>query len=243
MSQHAWTPTPEVVARSNVKRFMDAHGFASYEELAARSLRDVPWFWGVIEKELGIHWFEPYERVLDLTAGKPWAKWFVGGKLNLAHQCVDLQAERHPERVALIGEAEDGAVRRLTYAELKGEVDRLCRALRQLGVGRGDRVGIFLPMVPENVVAFMAVAKLGAILTPIFSGFGASAVAARLNDCEAKLLVTADGFHRKGAHVDMKAVADEAAAACPALERVLVFRHTGAPVPWTQERDVWKIPS
>ncbi len=239
MSQYAWTPTPEVVARSNVKRFMDAHGIASYGELVARSRQDVAWFWGAVEQELGIHWFTPYERVLDLSRGTPWAQWFVGGKLNLAHQCVDLQAARHPERVALIGEAEDGAVRALSYAELKRAVDRLCVALRDLGLGRGDRVGIFMPMIPENVVAFMAVAKLGAILTPIFSGFGASAVAARLNDCEAKLLITADGFHRKGVHVDMQAVADEAAAACPALERVLVFRHTGAPVPWNPERDRW----
>lgn len=239
MPEFIWEPSDELIQRSNVKRFMDRHGIGDYASLVQRSTSDIEWFWSAIEQELDIHWFEPYTRVLDAAKGVAWSQWFVGGKLNLAHQCVDAQAQKTPQQTALIGEREDGTVRALSYAQLRAEVDRLCHALQRLGIGPGDRVGIFLPMVPENVIALMAVAKLGAIFTPIFSGFAAPAVAARLNDCQAKLLITADGFQRKGAHIPMKEAADEAAGKCPTLTHVLVLALTGRPVPWTKGRDHW----
>jgi acetyl-CoA synthetase len=239
MNDFVWQPTPEIIQYSNIKRFMDRHGIADYEALIQRSTDNIEWFWQAIEKELDIQWFTPYERLLDTSQGIAWAKWFLGGKLNLAYQCVDYQAQQHPERIALIGEHEDGTVRSLSYAQLQTEVNRLCHALQRLGVGEADRVGIFLPMVLENVVALMATAKVGAIFTPIFSGFAASAVAARLNDCAAKVLVTADGFHRKGDLVPMKQTADEAAAQCPAIEHVIVLKHVGEAIPWNAARDRW----
>lgn len=239
MSDFVWTPSPEFIERSNVKRFMARHGIADYAELVRRSTEDLEWFWQAVERELDIHWFVPYQRVLDTSQGVPWAKWFVGGKLNLAHQCVDVHAAATPERVALIGEHEDGTVRQWSYAKLHQRVNRLCHALKQLGIGPGDRVGIFLPMVLENVTAMLAVAKLGAIFTPIFSGFAASAVASRLQDCEAKLLITADGFWRKGRLVPMKKTVDEAVARCPSVQRVLVLKHSHAPVPWNPKCDLW----
>lgn len=239
MPEFIWEPTAELIARSNVKRFMNRHGIPDYRALLERSTSNIEWFWSAIEQELGIQWFEPYAQVLDAAKGPAWPQWFVGGKLNLAHQCVDAQAHRTPDQIALIGEREDGTVRSLSYAQLRAEVDRACHALQRLGIRQGDRVGIYLPMVPENVIALMAVAKLGAIFTPIFSGFAAPAVAARLNDCQAKVLITADGFQRKGALIRMKEAADGAAADCPSLEHVVVLALTGQPVPWVSGRDRW----
>jgi len=239
VAKFVWTPTQDVIDHSNVKRFMDHYHIDSYKTLIERSTDDIEWFWQAVERSLGIHWFEPYERVLDVSNGPAWAKWFVGGKLNLAYQCVDLHARQTPQRTALIGEHEDGTVRRLNYAQLLAQVNRVCHVLQGLGITTGDRVGIYLPMLPENVVALMAVAKLGAVFTPIFSGFAAGAVASRLNDCEAKLLITADGFWRKGKLVPMKQIADEALAQCPTIEHALVLRHTGQSIPWTKARDLW----
>lgn len=239
MSDIAWRPTPAVVAHSNVKRFMDRQGIADYEALVKRSTEDIAWFWAAVEKELDIQWFEPYERVLDSSRGVAWTTWFVGGKLNLAYQCVDYQAQKTPQRTALIGEREDGTVRTLSYAELQTEVDRLCHALKKLGINEGDRVGIYMPMVLENAVALLAVAKVGAVFSPIFSGFAAQAVASRLNDCQAKLLITADGFWRKGQVVPMKQVADEAVAGCPSVEHTLVLNNAGQSVPWNASTDRW----
>src|SRR5574337_406705 len=239
MSQFIWTPTPEVIRHSNVRRFMDRHGIPDYPSLLARSTADIEWFWRAIEQELGIHWFAPYQKVLDVSKGVAWAQWFVGGKLNVAHQCVDLHAQERPRQTAVLSEREDGTGHALDYAQLRVEVDRLCHALARLGVGPGDRVGIYLRMVAENVIALMATAKLGAIFTPIFSGFAASAVAARLEDCQAKVLITADGFQRKGASIAMKEAADEAVRKCPSIEHVLVLKLTGRSVPWTSGRDLW----
>ena len=140
---------------------------------------------------------------------------------------------------AIIWEGDDGQSRTLSYAELLGEVGKLANALTRLGVGEGDRVGVFLPMSPEAAIATLAVVRIGAIYTPCFSGYGAGAVASRLQDCEAKALITADGFYRRGQVVTMKETADEAVAACPSVEHVLVYRRLGREIPWAQGRDLW----
>jgi acetyl-CoA synthetase len=234
-----WRPSTELVERANVTRFMRAHGIETYEELVRRSQDDVEWFWAAVVDDLGIDFTEPYERVLDTSDGIPWAKWFVGGTINLAHNCVDRWADRTPDNVAIVWEGEDGAVRRVTYRELREMSDRLAGGLRSLGVDRGDTVGIFMPMAPETVAATLACAKLGAIYLPIFSGYAADAVATRLNDAEAKVLVTADGFYRRGQSVAMKEVADDAAVAAPSVRKVIVWRRLErADVPWHGDRDV-----
>src|SRR6185436_15449760 len=142
-------------------------------------------------------------------------------------------------KLAVIWEGEDGQKRTFTYWELWVETNRLANALEGLGVGKGDRVGIFMPMVPEVCIASLACSKVGAIFTPIFSGYAAPAIAARLNDCEAKLLITADGFYRRGRVVPMKQTADEAVVQAPSIENVLVFRRIGQDVPWDAARDRW----
>ncbi len=239
-SEIVWRPTPAVVERARITRFMRAHGIATLAELQRRSIDDPEWYWDAVVRDLGVRWLHPYRRVLDATRGPAWPAWFPGGQLNLADNCVDRNVDAgRGGQPALVWESDGGETRSLTYHELAGEVGRLANALRRLGVGVGDRVGIFLPMSPEAAIATLAVARLGAIYTPCFSGFGAQAVASRLQDCEAKVVITADGFHRRGQIVKMKETADEAVAACPSVERVLVYRRLGRDVPWTAGRDRW----
>jgi acetyl-CoA synthetase len=234
-----WRPSQEYVEQANVTRFMRTHGISTYEDLVARSVADIAWFWDAVVKDLGIEFFEPYDRVVDTSGGVEWATWFGGGSVNVAHDCVDRWAERTPDAVAVVWEGEEGETRRVTYRELRELCDRLANGLASLGIQSGDAVGIFLPMSPEAVVAVMACAKLGAIWLPIFSGFGADAVAQRLRDAGATLLITANGFPRRGKIVPMKEVADRAVADAPSVERLIVWpRLELADVPWTVGRDV-----
>ncbi|MGH7323558.1 MAG: acetate--CoA ligase [Candidatus Rokuibacteriota bacterium] len=235
-----WRPTPEVAERSRIGRFMRANGVGSLQELCRRSIEDMEWYWSAVVRDLGIRWSRPYARVLDAARGPAWPAWFPGGRLNLADNCVDRHIDAgRGERAAIVWEADDGRTRTLTYRELASEVGRLANALTRLGVTKGDRVGVFLPMSPEAAIATLAITRLGAIYTPCFSGFGAQAVASRLSDSEAKVLITADGFHRRGQVVRMKETADEAVAACSSIEHVLVFRRLGRDVPWRAGRDLW----
>jgi acetyl-CoA synthetase len=234
-----WRPTEDYVERANVTRFMRSNGIGSYDDLVARSVGDVQWFWDAVVKDLRLEFFEPYTKVLNTSKGIEWATWFEGGSVNLAHNCVDRWADRTPHAVAVLWEGEEGDVRSVTYGELRELSNRLANGLASLGIGAGDAVGIFLPMSPEAVVAVMACAKLGAIWLPIFSGFGADAVAQRLYDAGAKVLVTADGFPRRGKPVRMKEIADQAVAASPTVEHVVVWPRLGRQdAPWTPGRDV-----
>ncbi len=157
---YLWTPTPDVVERANVTRFMRRHKIADYHELIDRSTADIEWFWRAVVEDLDIGFFRPFETILDASRGIPWCRWFVGGFINLAHQCLDRHAwSSRRDRTAVIWEGEDGAVRSLSYAALYAETCRLAGAMRRLGIGRGDRVGLFLPMVPEAVAAFLACAR------------------------------------------------------------------------------------
>ncbi len=228
-----WTPPQEYIEHSNVWRFMQRYNISDYAELVRRSIDDIEWFWDAVVRELQIEFFTPYRKVLDISQGIPWAKWFVGGKINIAYNCVDRHAQARPEKLAIIWEGEDGSVRRISYRELAEGTNRVANALRDLGIVKGDRVGIFMPMIPEAVMAMMACAKLGAIFTPIFSGFGAQAVATRLNDCEAKLLITAESFSRKGAPIEMGKIAREAAAMCPTVQHLVTLAPGFA---WTVSR-------
>jgi acetyl-CoA synthetase len=217
---------------------MRAHGIENHDELIRRSQDDIAWFWDAAVKDLGIEFFHPYRSVVETPNGIPWAIWFSGGTINAAHNCVDKQAAARPDATAIVWEGEDEEVRRLTYAELRETVDRLANGLASLGVGQGDVVGVYMPMIPENPVALYALAKLGAIALPIFSGFAAPAVASRLQDAGAKALITADGFYRRGQVVPMKESADEAAGISPSVEHVVVVRRLGRDVHWNDERDV-----
>jgi acetyl-CoA synthetase len=235
-----WRPSPEYLERSRIARFMKRHGIASIEALQRRSVDDQEWYWDAVVRDLGVRFSTPYRRVLDGSRGVAWPTWFPGGRLNFADNCIDrhLDAGRGAQP-AIVWESDAGETRTLTYAELAREVNRLANALRRLGVVEGDRVGIFLPMSPEAAIATLAVVRIGAIYTPCFSGFGAQAVASRLQDSEAKLLITTDGFLRRGQVVRVKETADEAVAMSPTVMKMLVYRRLGREVPWTAERDVW----
>src|SRR5215471_18282029 len=239
-SEIVWRPTPERIERARMTRFMRAHALDSLEALQRRSVEDPEWYWDAVSKDLGFRWMHPYTRVLDTSRGIAWPRWFPGGLMNLSDNCVDRHVdEGRGEQLAIIWEAEDGEVRTWTYRELSRDVNRLANVLTNLGVGAGDAVGMFLPMCAEAAIALMAICRIGAIYSPSFSGYGATAVAARVEDCEAKLLITADGFSRRGQVVKMKETADEAAALSPSVRRLLVLRHAGREVPWTPGRDVW----
>jgi acetyl-CoA synthetase len=239
VSEIVWSPSEDYVERANVTRFMRANGIGSYEELVALSQADVEWFWDAVVKDLGIEFYEPYTQVLDTSGGIAWATWFRGGSINLAHNCVDRWAERTPDRVAVRWEGEEPGSRAVTYAELREMSDRLANGLRSLGVQHGDTIGIFLPMAPETVAATLACAKLGAIYLPLFSGYGADAVATRLRDAGCAVLITADGTTRRGKVVPMKETADEAVAAAPSVRHVVVWERLGRTgLPWTEGRDL-----
>jgi len=237
----AWRPTPELLTESNVARFMAAHGFDTLDGLLSESVRDPEWFWDAVVKFLGLPWIEPYEHVLDVSDGAPWARWFVGGSPNIAAACIDRHAADPTvsDRVAIIWEGEEGSVRELTWVELRSLTDRIASGLAASGVAAGDAVGLFLPMIPETVAAMMAVAKLGAVFLPIFSGYAADAVAIRLADAEAVALVTADGFTRRGRVIPMKETADAALAQVPSVRTVVVVPRLGRDdAPMTPGRDI-----
>jgi acetyl-CoA synthetase len=235
-----WRPTREYAEGSRIARFMRSLGIGTLEELQRRSVADPDWYWDAVVRDLGVRFTHPYTRVRDVSRGLQWPRWFEGGLMNFAHNCVDrhLDAGRS-EQPALIWEGDDGQSRTLTYRELGREVNQLANALKRLGVGEGDRVGVFLPMSPEAAIATLAIVRIGAIYTPCFSGYGPQAVASRLQDCEAKALVTADGFYRRGQVVKMKETADEAVAASPSIQHVIVYKRLGREIPWSAGRDSW----
>ena len=236
----AWRPGPTYLERSRLRALMDRLGIVDFDELLNRAARSPEWFWAEAVRDLGIEFYTAYDKVLDTSRGWEWATWFTGAQYNYVHDALDKHAaSERAGRPALVYEAEDGTVRSYTYAQLHAEVCRFANGLRELGLKEGDRVGLFMPFIPEVAVAMLAVGKIGAVFTPIFSGYAAPSVAARLTDCEARILITADGFTRRGKPVNMKEVADQAAGAAPSIEHIVVARRLGAEVPWDPERDIW----
>ena len=224
------------------RRFTPPSGFAAQAhvrttDIYERARRDPEGYWAEWAKQLD--WSRPWDRVLEWKP--PHAKWFLGGKLNASVNCLDRHVQAgQSDRVALIWEGEPtDQVRRITYGELYGEVNRFANVLKSLGVGRGDRVAIYLPMVPEVAVAMLACARIGAVHTVVFGGFSAESLGDRINDAGAKLLITADGGYRRGAIVPLKQNADDALQATPSIEHVVVLRRTGQTVTFKTGRDLW----
>jgi acetyl-CoA synthetase len=235
-----WRPTPDVIERANLTRFMRMHGIATFGALLERSATDVAWFTEAVVDFLGIRFRKPYDTIVDLSRGIAWPRWCPGGMLNITESCLDKHLETNSaQNLALIWEGEEGASLELTYAELAREVSRTANAFRSLGLGKGDSIGLFMPMTPEVVIALLAIAKIGAIILPLFSGYGAGAVASRLADADARALITADGFFRRGRIIPMKGTADPAAARVPSLKHMIVLRRTGSSVEMQSERDHW----
>jgi acetyl-CoA synthetase len=207
-----------------------------YEALYQKSIADPEGFWAEAAAELD--WFKPWDKVLEWN--EPWAKWFVGGKLNLSYNCVDRHAlGARREKTALIWEGEPGEVRKLTFAELHVEVQKFANALLGLGIQKGDRVAIYMGMTPELAIALLACARIGAIHSVIFGGFAANAIADRVNDSECVAILTQDTSYRRGNEIQLKRTVDEAMAACPTVKHVVVYRRTGTAAPMTEGRDHW----
>ena len=212
MSEFVWAPSPERVEQANVVRLWRKLGCDGYHELHRVSIEEPERFWPVLIEDLGLEFSTPWERVLDESAGIEWAKWFVGGRLNVATNCVHRHAERRPDAVGAVSLGEDGQRRERSYAELSRETTQLAEALVELGVEPGDRVAIYMPMSPEVAVASHACAHIGAVQVPIFSGFAAQALAQRLEASNAKVVICADGSFRRGRWLPMHETVEEAGA-------------------------------
>jgi acetyl-CoA synthetase len=239
VADFVWTPTPEQVESANVTRLARRLGVERYHDVHRISVDEPGRFWPAVIEDLGLEFSEPWTEVVDTSDGPEWAKWFVGGKLNLAWNCVHRWAAGElAEEEAAVWQSEDGLRVALTWRELSDAVYRLAEGLASIGIGEGDAVGIFLPMSPQVAIASHACAHLGAVQVPIFSGFAAPAIAARLADAKAKALITADGALRRGQAVPMKEIADEALQSAPTVTHTVVWQRLGLDdVPMTIGRD------
>ena len=236
-----WHPDPAIQERSNLQRFMARHHIGSYDELQARAIADVAWFWDAVVEDMGIEFYQPYSQILDLSQGMEFPRWCVDGQMNIVHNCLDKwQKTPLADQVALRFEGEEGITATYTFEQLHHEVNRCANGLRSLGLGKGDGIGLYMPMCPELVIALLAVAKIGGIILPLFSGYGHSAIVSRLTDAGAKAIIAADGLWRRGHKVEMKPMVDLAAADVPTLQHVIVYQRVGVEnVPWTPGRDHW----
>lgn len=228
-----WVPTPEIVAASNLTAFLAHVGERDYASLNARAERDPAWLMERVLEFCDVRFHRRWSTMLDTSGGIEWARWCVGATTNVVLNCIDRHRGTDAwDRVYLVWESEDGTERRaLTYAQLDAEVGRLAAALRSLGVGRGDVVALYMPNLPETWVAFFAVLKLGAVLMPLFSGFGPQPLATRLADAEARAVICADGTWRRGAPAAMKSVLDEALESVPSVRDVIVLDRMKGRVP------------
>ncbi len=233
--KRVFNPSDGVVSNSNIRAWMNDKGINTYEELLNRA-QDQHWFWDEMGKEL--EWFEPWNNVLEWNP--PHAKWFLGGRFNIVHNALDRHMKTgRKNKVAYIWEGEPGEVRKITYHSLYKEVNKFANALKSLGVRKGDKVGIYLPMIPELPIAMLACAKIGAVHSVVFSGFSAKAFGQRVNDAEAKVAIIVDGFYRRGKVIPLKESTDEALSDAPSVKHLIVVKRAGNEISMTPGRDIW----
>jgi acetyl-CoA synthetase len=226
----AWRPSHEDIERAHLTQFMRQNNLHGFQELMQRSTLDIAWFTDAVLKYLDVRFSRPYSKVVDLTRGPAWPSWCVDGQLNIVSNCLDKYiGTRVEKQTALIWEGEEGQVRTLTYGELFKKVNQVANGLRSLGLGKGDAIGLFMPMIPENVIALLAIARIGGIILPLFSGFGAGAIASRLSDGAAKAVFTTDGASRRGKKISMKLIVDQALPNIPSLKHIIVFNRVDIP--------------
>ena len=229
--RRVFPPGPEFTVRARIKP-------ADRERLVAEARAGHEAFWGRIARET-LGWHKPFTITLD-QASAPNYRWFTDGEINASWNCLDANLRERGDKTAIIFESEPGETRRLSYRELTAEVCRLANALKASGIAAGDRIVIYMPMVPEAIIAMLACARIGAVHSVVFGGFSTRSLRDRIEDAGARLVITADGGHRAGRLVELKATADEAlAGACPSVEKVIVLRHTGCAVDMKPGRDVW----
>ncbi len=209
----------------------------TYLEEYQRSITDPDGFWGEKAREL-VEWATPFTQVLDKSQ-HPFFTWFADGTLNVSANCLDRHLAANGDKIAILFEGEPGDVRKITYRQLHAEVCQLANRLKEMGVQKGDRVSLYLPMIPELVVAMLACARIGAPHSIVFGGFSAEALAARVQDAESKVIITSDGGWRRGKVVPLKGAVDDACKQCPTVEKVVVVRRCDNEVAWVDGRDVW----
>jgi acetyl-CoA synthetase len=238
-----WVPPPGTVDSRRVASFMRTYGLTDYQSFLARTVADPEWFYRAAFADLNLEWPGQYHTLYNEREGVPFTHWFVGGRTNLAYLAVERwRTSGNKDRIALVWEGDDGDTLQLSFEQLGQLVERAAAGLRALGVGKGDVVSFYLPMIPEAAVAILAVARIGAIAAPAFSGYAADALAERLNIARAKVLITADGAFRRGAKVDLKAQADEAVRISPSIECVVVVKRLGQAVSMDPGRDIsWDV--
>ncbi|MBU4534997.1 MAG: acetate--CoA ligase [Euryarchaeota archaeon] len=234
--ERIFKPDEELVSNSNIKQWMDLHGIKDYDELLEKSAANPEWFWD--EMAMDLVWFKHYNRVLEWKP--PYVRWFLDGKFNIAYNALDRHIKSgRKNKLAYIWESEKGEVRKFTYFELYREVNRLANALKRIGIKKGDRVSIYLPMIPELPIAMLACARIGAVHSVVFSGFWAKAFHKRARDAQSKVAITADGFHRRGKLLKLKDTLDEVLEDIPSLEKVVVVKNTHCDLDMKKGRDVY----
>ncbi len=227
-----FSPSPDFSQHANIK------SLAALAALSNKAKANNEEFWADLARA-EITWQQPFTTVLDSTHA-PHYRWFEDGTLNVSYNCLDRQLAKHGDKTAIIFEGEPGDVQRYSYRELHAHVCRFANGLKSLGVISGDRVVIYMPMIPEAVIAMQACARIGAIHSVVFGGFSAESLRDRVEDAGAKLIITADGGHRGGKIIELKAAADKATAAgCPSVEKVVVYKRSANAVSWNAHRDVW----
>ena len=228
--QRSFPPPAEFSQHAHIK------SLAEYEKLYKESIDDPEKFWARIAAEL--HWFKKWDKVLEWNC--PWAKWFVGGQINLSYNCLDRHVETaRKNKPAIIWESEPGEVRTLTYTELHREVQKFANVLKALGVKKNDRVAIYMGMTPELPIAMLACARIGAPHTVVFGGFSSNALIDRIHDCQASAVITQDGSYRRGAEVKLFPAVEEALKSCPEVKNVIVYQRTKTAINMQSGRDHW----
>src|SRR5215203_4294346 len=223
-------PPPEFSAAAHIKSFEE------YEKLYSEAEKNPEQFWAKQAEELD--WFRKWDKVLEWE--EPHAKWFTGGKINISYNCLDRHLKTwRKNKAAIIWEGEPGEIRTLTYLQLYRQVCKFANVMKKLGVTKGDRVALYMPLVPELAIAMLACARIGATHTVIFGGFSADAIRDRVNDGNCKMIVTADGGYRRGREIKLKEVVDSAVVQCPGVKDVIVFRRTGEELRLKPGRDHW----
>jgi acetyl-CoA synthetase len=233
--QHSfeWFPTNEQIQNANITHFIEKHQLKDSDELYERSLQDPTWFYETILSEFDFRWNTSYDKLFNSSKGDAWTSWFNQARTNIVENTIDKHiAEGNGNKEAFVIEEENGHTTSITYSELNQKVNELAAGLIQLGIQKGDRVAIYLPLIKEVPIAFYACAKIGAIVIPIFSGYGEEAVAVRLQDPKAKAMITADGFNRRGKVIDLLSVAERAVSKSPSVEHVIIVNqiHSAPPV-------------
>ena len=229
MADISWKPTGYYRNKANIVSFMEKYGFESYDDLIPNSEKELGQIWGDMAEDVGIIWEESYDTVVDIEDGVEFATWFNNGRLNAVETILDRWVESHPDRTMYLWINENGDQESVTYSEVASQVGRFANALRNHGIGRGDVVGITFPMHPRGFVAALACLRIGAVFTQIFPGYGADAIAHRLDDADAKLVITVDGYYRNGKRNNLTAKVGDALGHTDSSPDVVYYSHTGAP--------------